>query len=141
MKRAAVYLCVLLAACQPAGDQPPEGRVPAANTTTSTGAHAGDEAIVVDTPQSGEELTSPLVLSGSADVFEANVSYRIVTEAKVLKRGFTTATCGSGCRGTFSVTVPFTVGRPTEATIEVFEESAENGEPLHQVDIEVTLLP
>ena len=75
-------------------------------------------------------------------MFEATVSYRIVTTSdEVVARGFTTATCGSGCRGTYSVTIPFEVDHPTEAVVEVFEESAEDGKPLHKVTVPVTLLP
>ena len=136
---------LMLAACQPAGDQPSEGRVPAPNEPASeqTRSEPVDDApIVVENPRADEELTSPAILSGSANVFEATVSYRIVTSAgDVVARGFTTASCGSGCRGTFSVTVPFEVDQATEATIELFEESAENGKPLHKVEIPVTLLP
>ena len=98
--------------------------------------------IVVDTPTTGEELTSPAVISGTANVFEANVSYKIVADTgDVVAKGFTTATCGSGCRGTFSVTVPFEVEEPTPAKLTVFESSAEDGSPLHEVKIDVTLLP
>lgn len=145
MRRAAVacLMALVLVACRPAGEQPAEGRVSAPQRSAIDATDDGSRApIVVDTPQEGEEITSPLVLSGSADVFEANVSYRVVTSTgDVLKRGFTTASCGSGCRGTFSVTIPFDVDEPTAATIEVFEESAEDGKPLHQVEIEVTLVP
>ncbi len=99
-------------------------------------------AIVVDAPQEGAELTSPAVIAGDANVFEATVSYRIVTDTgDVVARGFTTATCGSGCRGKYSVTVPFKVEEETEATLEVFEESAEDGSKIHLVEIPVTLLP
>ena len=142
---AAALAALALTACQPAGEQPPEGRVPAANEPAAeqTPSEPADDApIVVENPRADEELTSPAILSGSSNVFEATVSYRIVTsEGEVVARGFTTATCGSGCRGTFSVTVPFEVEQATEATIELFEESAENGKPLHKVEIPVTLLP
>src|SRR5688572_18148349 len=115
MKRSALVLALVLVlgACQPAGEQPPEGRVPVANEPTQDQTltePADDAPIVVENPQAGEELTSPAVLSGSANVFEATVSYRIVSDAgDVIVRGFTTASCGSGCRGTWSVTVPFEV--------------------------------
>lgn len=139
---AAGMLALLLAACQPAGEQPTEGRAPDARARESSGAPRSNAPIVVDNPRPNEELTSPAVLSGSANVFEATVSYRIVSASgDVVARGFTTATCGSGCRGTYSVTVPFEVQARTEATIEVFESSAENGKPLHKVEIPVTLLP
>ena len=141
----AVLVALMLAACQPAGERPDAGRVPAGDESPAerTSPDSRDKApIVLDSPTEGEELTSPAILSGSANVYEATVSYRIVSaDGKVVARGFTTATCGSGCRGTYSVTVPFEVEERTEATIELFEESAENGEPLHKVEVAVALLP
>jgi hypothetical protein len=97
--------------------------------------------IVVTQPASGDELTSPFELSGSANVFEATVSYRLVANGSRLAKGFTTATCGSGCRGTYSKRIRFDVDEPTEALLQVFESSAEDGSPLHMVKVEVTLLP
>src|SRR5687768_13593987 len=95
-------LALTLVACQPAGEQPQEGRVPPANEPAAgqTPSEPADDApIVVENPTPDEELTSPAILSGSANVFEATVSYRIVTKAgDVVARGFTTASCGSGCR-------------------------------------------
>ena len=141
---AVLCLLALLGACDTsAGRSPSEGKVP----TPSDGATAGpgsenEPPIVVDAPKDGEELTSPAVISGTANVFEATVSYRILTESgEVVAKGFTTATCGSGCRGTYSVTVPFEVDEPTPGIVHVFESSAEDGKPIHDVKIDVTLLP
>ena len=137
-----LLLSCLLLSCEPAGEQPPEGRVPGGAAEVERSNEESSAPIVVEAPQPGEELTSPAVISGTADVFEATVSYRIVgPDGRIIKRGFTTASCGSGCRGDFSVTVPFVVDEPTPATIELFEESAESGKPQHQVELEVTLLP
>lgn len=116
--------------------------MPEERETKTTEPPAAGAPIVLDTPQEGDELTSPAVLSGTADVFEATVSYRIVTnDGDVVARGFTTATCGSGCRGSYSVTVPFEVEERTKASVEMFEESAETGRPMHKVAVGVTLLP
>jgi spore germination protein GerM len=99
-------------------------------------------AIVVARPLAQSEVGSPITISGTANVFEANVSIRIVTGGgDVLAETFTTATCGSGCRGTFSERVEVEVEEPTEATIEVYEESAETGRPVNKIEVPVTLLP
>jgi hypothetical protein len=98
--------------------------------------------IVVETPYEGEEVASPILMTGTANVFEATVSYRLVDGAgNEIKTGFTTATCGTGCRGRFTERIKFEVSERTEAVLQVFESSAENGEPLHEVDIPLTLLP
>jgi hypothetical protein len=53
-------------------------------------------------------------------------------------RGFTTATSGTGTRGTFEteLAVPDLDG---PATIVAFEASAEDGRPLHVVEVPVTV--
>jgi Immunoglobulin-like domain of bacterial spore germination/Sporulation and spore germination len=98
--------------------------------------------IVVSQPLSGAESSSPLTVAGSANVFEATVSIRIVAEnGDVLAETFTTATCGTGCRGDYSKKVKFDIDEPTDAIVQVYEASAEDGRPLHMVEVPVTLLP
>ncbi|MGH2821377.1 MAG: Gmad2 immunoglobulin-like domain-containing protein [Actinomycetota bacterium] len=80
--------------------------------------------------------------SGTANVFEATVSYDLVTAAgDVLAEGFTTATCGTGCRGRFSKRIPFEVRERTLATLNLFESSAEDGSRLFEVSVPVYLCP
>jgi germination protein M len=99
-------------------------------------------AIIVNRPLGESETDSPVTISGTANVFEANVSIRIVdSDGEVLAETFTTATCGTGCRGKFSEAVEFEVEEPTEATIQVYEESAKNGKPLNMIEVPVTLTP
>ena len=97
-------------------------------------------AIVVAAPLADDPVSSPVRISGTADVFEATVSYRILDEqGAVIASGVTTATCGTGCRGTFDVTVPFHVDRTQHGTVEVFEASAKDGRPINVVKVPVTL--
>ncbi|CAN5482596.1 hypothetical protein BH20ACT23_BH20ACT23_16610 [soil metagenome] len=99
-------------------------------------------AIIVDRPLGESEVQSPAKLAGTANVFEANVSIRIVTsDGEALAETFTTATCGSGCRGDFSEDVEFDVEEPTEATVQVYEESAETGKRINMIEVPVTLVP
>jgi germination protein M len=98
--------------------------------------------IVVDVPKPGAEVHSPVTISGTADVFEATVSLRIRdARGDEIVRDFTTATCGTGCRGRYSAKVKFAVDEPQQGTIEVFEQSMEDGSDLFVVRIPVTLLP
>jgi hypothetical protein len=98
-------------------------------------------AIVVTNPRSGDEVSSPVSIEGNADVFEATVSIDVLDSAgKPIVRTFTTASCGTGCRGTFSKAVPFTVDTTQPGTIRVYESSAEDGKPINVVDIPVTLV-
>ena len=98
--------------------------------------------IVVLQPSIGQIVSSPVTVSGTANVFEATVSVRILDAAGAeLATTFTTATCGSGCRGVYSVDVAFTVDAEQPATIEVYEVSAKDGSRTHVVTIPVTLTP
>ena len=104
--------------------------------------------IVLEAPKIGQAVGSPLTLTGSAMVFEATVSYEInskpapiTADGKYTIKGFTTATCGSGCRGDFSEEIPFDVDKPTVVTLSVFEVSAEDGSHLHEISLPITLLP
>ena len=58
-----------------------------------------------------------------------------------IARTFTTASCGTGCRGDYSVTVSYSVPRTQPGTIEVFESSAKDGQPVNVQLIPVTLAP
>jgi hypothetical protein len=87
-------------------------------------------------------VTSPVTVSGTADVFEATVSVRVLDSAgHEIARTFTTASCGTGCRGDYSVTVSYSVPRTQPGTIEVFESSAKDGQPVNVQLIPVTLAP
>jgi spore germination protein GerM len=97
-------------------------------------------AIVVDTPAPGDTVSSPIEVSGTADVFEATVSLRLLDEnGDQIAEGFTTATCGTGCRGTFETTLAYEVDHDQTGTLEVFEASAKDGSPTNVVSIPVTL--
>ena len=100
------------------------------------------DRIEVLSPVPGAAVSSPVVVSGTADVFEATVSIRILDGTNdLIADTFTTATCGSGCRGDFEAEVPFSVGVEQPGVIQVFEVSAEDGSKVHMVRIPVTLVP
>jgi len=98
-------------------------------------------AILVTDPQIGERVDNPVVVQGSANVFEANVTVEIVDAGgKVVGHAFTTASCGTGCRGTFSVEVPYEVSSATRGLIIVHDDDAAGtGTPPHEVRIPVVL--
>ncbi len=142
---AVTVLILALGACdgddpQVTADPPNETNIPTAATPTPEPSEL--PPITVDEPLPGDTVLSPVRISGTANVFEATVSIRIVTEdGTELTSTFTTATCGTGCRGNYVANVRFDVPEVENAFIEVYEESAENGEPLHLVSIPVVLSP
>jgi hypothetical protein len=97
-------------------------------------------AILVQTPLIGARVSSPVTISGTANVFEATVSLRILdADGHEIARTFTQASCGTGCRGDYSVAVPYEVSTEQQGTIEVFESSAKDGSAINVVAIPVTL--
>jgi germination protein M len=99
-------------------------------------------AIVVTSPRRGQTVGTTVTVAGTANVFEATVSIRVVSDSgEVLAETFTTATCGTGCRGDYSVDVPLEVSARTEAIVWVFESSAEDGRPTKVVKVPVTIEP
>ena len=105
----------------------------------STTSEAQTPQIVIESPRPGDSVTSPIHVSGTANVFEATVSFEVRDgSGKVVLRDFTTATAGNGTRGTFDklLAIPGLSGR---ATIVAFEASAEDGTPLHVVRVPVTV--
>ena len=101
-----------------------------------------DAAITVTSLQPGDVVSTPVTIAGSANVFEGTVRVRIFDAINnQIVDTFTTATCGSGCEGTFSIEVEFSVAEEQAGEIVVFEEDAETGKPTHVVRIPVTLMP
>lgn len=81
----------------------------------------------------------PLVITGVANVFEATVSLHLVDlEGEVVYEDFTTATCGTGCWGSFSFHIGDFDFESTPVTAKVFWHSPEDGEPSDVVSVPVT---
>src|SRR5439155_17234603 len=67
-------------------------------------------AIVIASPKPGAVVSSPVTVSGTADVFEAQFRIRILDEnGHILADVPAHASCGTGCRGTYSVKVSYHV--------------------------------
>ena len=63
-------------------------------------------------------------------------------EENVIAETFTTATCGTGCRGTYRVSVPFELDHEQDGWIVVHDDDAAGaGRPPHEVRIPVRLVP
>ncbi len=94
--------------------------------------------IVVMTPVIGQLVRSPGTISGTANVHESTVTVRILDRnGKEIAQRFTTATCGSGCRGEYTLNVPYQLCGEQPGTVEVFEVSSEDGTRVHTVAIPV----
>jgi hypothetical protein len=118
------------------------GGVPVQGTQSMKGYESLLPAIVVESPSIGSPASSPLSVSGSANVFEATVSIRILDEdGSKIAETFTNASCGTGCRGDYSVAVRFSVDHEQPGIVEVFDYSAKDGSQENVVRIPVVLAP
>ena len=124
----------------PAAPPSPPGSVSPPSATTSPA--DGQPAIVIENPVPGAEIGSPVIISGNADTFEATVGVRIVDEnGQELSATVTMATCGTGCRGTFSQKLFFFVDDRQPGAVVAFETSAKDGSEINVVTVPVTLVP
>lgn len=100
-------------------------------------------AISVAKPASGDRVTSPVTVAGTANVFEANLTVEVHdAHDRIVGKTFTTASCGTGCAGSFSVPVTYEVASAQPGTIVVHDDDAAGtGKPPHEVRIPVTLAP
>jgi Immunoglobulin-like domain of bacterial spore germination/Sporulation and spore germination len=99
-------------------------------------------AILVESPAIGATVTSPLTIRGTANTFEATFMVELRPEhGTPLYKDFVTASSGNGMRGTFEKTIDFTVDRQRPGTLVVYENSAEDGAVMNEVEIPVTIQP
>jgi hypothetical protein len=99
-------------------------------------------AILVELPAPGATVTSPLTIRGTANTFEATFQVELRPDrGKPLYKNFVTATSGNGTRGSFEKNLDFTVDRERPGTLVVYENSAEDGSVMNEVEIPVTIQP
>ena len=99
-------------------------------------------AVFVDRPAWGGVLGSPARLVGVANVFEASFRVRIKDAGgRSLADGPVMASCGTGCWGTFDVTVPYAIGTAAWGTLQVYELSAKDGSVVNLTEYPVWLTP
>lgn len=99
-------------------------------------------AIFVDRPAWGGALGNPARLAGVANVFEAQFEYQFLDGAgSSVRRSTISSTCGTGCWGTFEITVPYSVPNAGWGTLRVYERSAAEGSPINITEYPVWLAP
>jgi germination protein M len=99
--------------------------------------------IAVAQPGFGQAISSPVDVRGLANVFEANVTIALLdASGHELAHTFTTATCGTGCWGTFAAKLSFHVESRQRGTLVVHDDDAAGtGTFPHEVRIPVILTP
>jgi hypothetical protein len=110
--------------------------------TVTTGPTGAADTIVVDAPRPGDDVVSPLRISGVARTTSGSLIVEIVGhDGGQVAAARVRPTCGGDCRGPFSTELAFFVDRREEGSIRVFEVSAADGTALQSVDVPVTLVP
>jgi hypothetical protein len=98
--------------------------------------------IFVDRPAYRAALPDPARVTGLANVFEAVFRVRILDAARhVLVDRRVMASCGTGCWGTFDVTLRYHVGRAQWGLLRVYSLSARDGSVENVRDYPVWLTP
>jgi germination protein M len=99
-------------------------------------------SIFVDRPAYGAALGNPGRVAGSADVFEAAFRVTLLDAGgrTLLDQGVM-ATCGTGCRGTFDVTLGYTLAKAQWGTLRAWNPSAKDGTPEDVREYRVWLTP
>jgi germination protein M len=98
--------------------------------------------VFVDTPGVGGVLGNPARLTGMANVFEAAFMVEIRDRnGNTLARQPAMATCGTGCWGTFDVTVRYDVSERQVGSLLVYTHSAQDGSVQDLRSYPVTLVP
>jgi hypothetical protein len=97
--------------------------------------------IFVDRPAWGAAAGAPMRVTGLTRVFEATFGIQVRDAAGDVVRDVlpVTATCGTGCWGTFDVTVTYMVPSDQWGTLRVYSLSAKDGEPINIRDYPVWL--
>jgi hypothetical protein len=98
--------------------------------------------IFVDQPAWGGDLPSPGRVTGMANVFEAQFRLQVLdSQRHVLAEAPVRASCGTGCWGTFDVTIPYSVAAAQWGTLRVFDSSPKDGAPIDVREYPVRLTP
>ncbi|MDQ2965503.1 MAG: GerMN domain-containing protein [Chloroflexota bacterium] len=99
-------------------------------------------SIFVDRPAWGAAIGNPARVTGNANVFEAQFLITLLDASGAkLFEGPVMAKCGSGCRGTFELTIEYVVDRGQWGTLRAWNASARDGSPEDIREYPVWLTP
>ena len=99
-------------------------------------------AIFMDRPAWGASIGNPARVGGLANVFEAVLQVQLRdADAGILADQQVMASCGTGCWGTFSVSLPYSVAKAQYGTLRVYSLSARDGSQVNVTEYQVWLTP
>ena len=116
-----------------------EAEAPAPTVTSAAGA----QDIVLESPQNGDTISSPVEVRGTVTMtpFEGTLRVRIYdAQGRIVGEGPVTADGEIGRLGTFSAQIAFDAPSGGPGKVEVAETSAEDGSVIASAAVDVTLL-
>jgi hypothetical protein len=98
---------------------------------------------IVDQPIDFKSVTSPLTISGQIIAFEGTFQVALfdASGVPIVEAFGTSEALETGELGPFTIDVGFDVDEPTAACLWVYEQSAEDGSPIHVGQVPLVLLP
>lgn len=95
-----------------------------------------NEAFKIMAPVPNQKIHNNFILKGKARVFEATFQYKLEDDQhNILAEGFITADKGAPEWGDFEVEISLKETTGTKAMLTIFEESAKDGSPQHELFI------
>lgn len=107
--------------------------------TTPVGNTGQNASIRVDSPQPYDEVTSPLVATGAARVFEGVLSYRLkdANNLVLVEKSVTIGGPEYGSYTPYTLYIPYSTPKTAAGILEVFEISAKDGTEVNKVIVPV----
>ena len=103
-----------------------------------TNGYFGNEFIQIKTPQKNAVIKNPVLISGKANVDEANVRIRIMDDNKnILADTFITSGGWMDKLYSFKKEINYEMPQTENGLIEIFEESMKDGSDLYKVEVPV----
>lgn len=109
-----------------------------------TDQQSGEEEIVIENesfrifqPAPDSDVDHEFTVTGQARVFEATIQYEFKDGDEIIDKGFVTASQGAPEWGDFEITLHFDELSNPPANIILYEESAEDGSRLYELNIPV----
>lgn len=99
-----------------------------------------NEAFKIFSPAPHDEVENTIVVRGLARVFEATVSYELEDGHYVFEQGWVMASGGGPDWGEFEITLNVSNIPSEYVTLFIYEESAKDGSPQHQIAIPLKII-
>jgi hypothetical protein len=99
-------------------------------------------AILIETPATGDTIGSPVRVRGSANVFEAVLFLEVTDwDGRIVASRRVMATSGTGTRGTFDVTLRYSVSRSGSGEVIGYSRSPKDGSRINVVETPLVVGP